>query len=277
MDPTLLHPIVALLGDDAEFPGQVGDPPFVLTDEVGAEQFSDEAKFTYQRPDRSRGEHAATTRGNETLGVESRGDLRQVKSLLMEFLDPSREASKILQLLISADRPRDLMVCRDATVPNDRLLVELGRLVGHDDDPLHDAAHDLLAIHCRRPRSLPERGDAVRKGSDSLAIGFAQRRRQSCEKPVVILLRLTLLLQRVLPPCLECPPPQSFFGLHGVILPLGPLDLMTRAFPRLTPMVVKAPALSLGVLDGAQAEVQRSGLQRAEHFSCYQLVQSYRR
>ena len=38
------------------------------SDEVVAEQFSDEAKITNQRPDRSRREHAATARGNEALG-----------------------------------------------------------------------------------------------------------------------------------------------------------------------------------------------------------------
>jgi hypothetical protein len=42
----LLEPIVDLLGDDTESPGQVGDPPFVLTDEVIAEEFPDEAKIT---------------------------------------------------------------------------------------------------------------------------------------------------------------------------------------------------------------------------------------
>ena len=46
VNPTLLDPIVDLLGYDAELPGQVGDPPFVLTDEVVAEQLSDEAQIT---------------------------------------------------------------------------------------------------------------------------------------------------------------------------------------------------------------------------------------
>jgi hypothetical protein len=46
VDPPLLDPIVDLLGDDTESPGQVGDPPFVLTDEVIAEEFPDEAKIT---------------------------------------------------------------------------------------------------------------------------------------------------------------------------------------------------------------------------------------
>src|SRR5262249_11437020 len=77
VDPTPLDPIVDLLGDDAESPGQVGDPPFVLTDEVVAEQLTDEAEITDQRPDRSRRERAASTRRHETLGVEPRGDLRQ--------------------------------------------------------------------------------------------------------------------------------------------------------------------------------------------------------
>ena len=163
VDPSLLDPIVDLLGDDAESPGQVGDPPLVRTDEVVAEEFPHQAKITDQRPDRSCRERAPTARGNETLGVESRGDLRQVQSLLMELLDSVREASKVFPLLIPADRPSDLMVCRDAAVPNDRHLVELGRSLGHDDDALHDAAHDLLRScaevpgACHSAATLPER------------------------------------------------------------------------------------------------------------------------
>src|SRR5262245_7212447 len=142
VDPTLLDPIVDLLGDDAEFPGQVGDPPFVLTDQVVAEEFPDQAKITDQRPDRSRRERATTARGNETLGVESRCNLSQVKSRLMELLDSFREASVIVQLLIAADGASDLMVRGHAAVPNDCHLVELARPIGHDDHALHDAAHD---------------------------------------------------------------------------------------------------------------------------------------
>src|SRR5262245_7154383 len=46
VDPTSLDPIVDLLRDDAQPPGQVGDPPFVLTDEVVAEEFPDQAQIT---------------------------------------------------------------------------------------------------------------------------------------------------------------------------------------------------------------------------------------
>jgi hypothetical protein len=78
VDPTPLDPVVDLLGDHAELPAQVGDPPFVLTDEVVAEQLSDEAEITDQRPDRSRRERAASARGHGPLRVEPRGDLGQV-------------------------------------------------------------------------------------------------------------------------------------------------------------------------------------------------------
>src|SRR3954451_1646712 len=117
VDPTLLDPIVDLLGDDAEFPGQVGDPPFVLADQVVAEQLPDEAKIADQRPDRGRREHAATARGNEALGVESRGDLGQVESLLMELLDSFHKTSDFFQLFIATDGPSDLMSCRHTAVP----------------------------------------------------------------------------------------------------------------------------------------------------------------
>jgi hypothetical protein len=95
----------------------------------------------------------------------------------MELLDPFREASKVFQLLIPANRPSDLMVCRDAAVPDDRHLVELRRSVGHDDDSLHDTAHDLLAIRRRRPRGVPQRGDAGGKRADPSPVGLAQCRR----------------------------------------------------------------------------------------------------
>jgi hypothetical protein len=46
MNPVLLDPIMDLLRNDAEFPCQVVDPPFVHTDEVVAKQFSHQAKIT---------------------------------------------------------------------------------------------------------------------------------------------------------------------------------------------------------------------------------------
>ena len=49
VDPALLDPVVDLLGDDTQLLGQVGDPPLVLTDEIVAEQFPDEAEITDQR------------------------------------------------------------------------------------------------------------------------------------------------------------------------------------------------------------------------------------
>ena len=48
VDPPLLDPVVDLLRDDAELPSQVGNPPFVLADEVVAKQFSDQAQITHQ-------------------------------------------------------------------------------------------------------------------------------------------------------------------------------------------------------------------------------------
>ena len=152
-----------------------------------------------------------------------------MQSLPVELLDPFREASKIFQLLIPADGPSDLMLRRHAALPDDRHVVALGRLVGHDDHSLHDAAHDLLAIRRRRPRGVPERGDAVGERSDPLPVGGAQRRRQFRQEAMVILLHLALLLQRVLPTRLQRARHESVLGLHGVILPLGPLDVLAGA------------------------------------------------
>ena len=115
--------------------------------------------------------------GTKPSALSLRGDLSQVQPLPVELLDPFREASKIFQLLIPADGPSDLVSCRDAAVPDDRHVVDLGRPVGHDDHSLHDAAHDLLAIRRRRPRGVPQRGDAGGERSDPSPFGLAQRRR----------------------------------------------------------------------------------------------------
>ncbi len=194
MNPSLPDPIVDLLRNHAEFPSQVRNPPFVLPDQVVAKQFSHQAQVTHQRSDPALCENATTARWNETLVVEFSGDLRPVKSLLMELRDSFREAPVIFQLLISADWSSDLVLGRKAAVPNNRHLVELGRFVGHDDHALHHAAHDLLAIERRRRWSVPERGDALGKCADSLSVRAAQGRRELRQEPVVVLPRLTLLL-----------------------------------------------------------------------------------
>src|SRR4051794_24984347 len=94
---------------------------------------------------------------------------------------------------------------------------------------------------------------------------------------MVILLHLALLLERLFPTRLQRACHESVLGLHGVILPLGSRDILPRAFQGLAPLVVELPALSLGALEGAQAEVQCSGLERAEHFPRDQVVQRRRR
>ena len=63
--------------DDAEFPGQVGNPPLILLEEVIAEQFTHEAEVTHQRADRGLLEDAATARRDEPFVVESGRDLRE--------------------------------------------------------------------------------------------------------------------------------------------------------------------------------------------------------
>ena len=110
MDPPLLDPVVDLLRDDAKFPGQVGNPPFVLLDEVIAEQLANEAQVTHQRADCGFLEDASTARWDETLVVELAGDLCEVEALAMELPDPFGETSKVFQLCISADGAGDLDV-----------------------------------------------------------------------------------------------------------------------------------------------------------------------
>src|SRR5512142_91318 len=87
VDPSLRDPVVDLLRDDAEFPGQVGDPPFIFPDEVVAEQLPHEAQVANQRPDAGLRENAAAARGHEPLRVEPLGDLREVKPLAVELRD----------------------------------------------------------------------------------------------------------------------------------------------------------------------------------------------
>src|SRR5262249_7263829 len=66
-------------------------------------------------------------------------------------------------------------------------------------------------------------------------------------------------------------------GLHGVILPLGSLDVLAGALQRPAPMVVQSLPLSLGGLDGAQAEVQPGPLPRAGDLAPDQFIQRPRR
>src|SRR4051794_30334946 len=123
VNPSLPDPVVDLLRNDVELPSQVRNPPFILPDKVVAKQFSHKAQGTHQRSDSTRCENATTARWNETLVVEFLGDLGEVKSLLMKLCDLLREALITLQLLISPDWSSELVLCRNATVPNNRHLV----------------------------------------------------------------------------------------------------------------------------------------------------------
>src|SRR3954467_10781097 len=113
-----------LLGDHAEFARQVDDPPLALPREVVAEQFSDEAQVTHQLADPRRGEAAATSRRDEALGVEPRGDLCEVKSFAVQPRDTLRQAANIFQLCINCDRPGDLVVGLEPALPYDRHVVK---------------------------------------------------------------------------------------------------------------------------------------------------------
>jgi hypothetical protein len=66
-------------------------------------------------------------------------------------------------------------------------------------------------------------------------------------------------------------------GLDRVILPLGSRDVLLDAFEGLTPLVVEALPLLLDILNRTQAELERGGLQGAQHFSRDQIVQRRRR
>jgi hypothetical protein len=123
VDPPLLDPVGDLLRDDAEFLGQVGNPPFIFLDEIIAEQLTNQAQVTHQRADRGFGEDAATARGDETFVVESGSDLRKLEALAVELPDPFREASKILELSIGADGAGDLMLSSHTSLPDDRDMI----------------------------------------------------------------------------------------------------------------------------------------------------------
>ena len=78
---------------------------------------------------------------------------------------------------------------------------------------------------------------------------------------MILLFHLALLLQGFLPTCLQCSRHESILGLHGLILSLGPADLVLHPFEFLMPVIVQALALLLDVLDGAQAEFQAGRFQ----------------
>src|SRR5258707_8757729 len=88
---------------------------------------------------------------------------------------------------------------------------------------------------------------------------------------------LALLLQSVLPTGFQGAGHEPVLGLHGLILPLGPGDLLARSFEGLTPLVMETLSLLLDVFDGPQAQVERGGLQRPEDFPRDQVVQRRRR
>src|SRR4051812_48242156 len=109
-----------LLRNDAELPSQVGNPPFVLADEVVPEQLAHEAQISDQRSDPVHRETTATARRNEPLFVEFFGDLRQMKSLVVEFPDAVHNLSPIAQLCIGANWSSNPVLRGKATLPDDR-------------------------------------------------------------------------------------------------------------------------------------------------------------
>src|SRR5579885_3788677 len=51
MDPSLFDPVMDLLRDDAQFTGQVWNPPLVFLQQVVAEILSEQAQFPHQGAD----------------------------------------------------------------------------------------------------------------------------------------------------------------------------------------------------------------------------------
>src|SRR5262249_33665505 len=64
LDPTLLDPVVDLLRNHAQMTSQVGNPPFVLCQEIVTEQLSHQTQTAQQCPNSRLGKHTTATRGS---------------------------------------------------------------------------------------------------------------------------------------------------------------------------------------------------------------------
>src|SRR5262249_27014091 len=86
-------------------------------------------------------------------------------------------------------------------------------------------------------------------------------------------LQIALLLESLFPTHLQRSHHQSILRLNGVILSLGPAELVLRAFEFLTPLIVQTRPLLLDVLLGVETEFQNSRFQSTQQFLSDQRVQ----
>jgi hypothetical protein len=263
MDPSLLDPVMDLLRSDAQFVSQLGNSPFVPSQQFVAEILADQTQFPHQGADSPFGKDAAAAGWDETLGVEPGGDGAAVQPFPLKFFQPLGESLVVLQLLVPAYRTSHLMPGRQPTFPDDRHVGELGRLVRRDHHAFDQAARDLLAIQSSGTCSMPERGDVLRQRLNPFSVRRTERGRQFRQEAVILFFQLALFLQGLFPTRFQRSRHQSILRLYGVILSLGPTNLVLCAFELLTPLVVQTLPLLLDVLDGAETEFQRSRFQSA--------------
>jgi hypothetical protein len=93
---------------------------------------------------------------------------------------------------------------------------------------------------------------------------------------IIILLRVTLSEQCVLPLPFQFASHQTILRFHGVILASGSLGLVTSPFPALLPMLSLASTLSLHNLPRRQAQFQGGRLEQAQYQGTDQVVEHRR-
>jgi hypothetical protein len=82
---------------------------------------------------------------------------------------------------------------------------------------------------------------------------------------IIILLRVTLSEQCLVPLPFQFPSHQTILWFHGMILASGSLGLVTSPFPALMPVLSLASPLSLHNIPRRQAQFQEGRLEQAQH------------
>ncbi len=93
---------------------------------------------------------------------------------------------------------------------------------------------------------------------------------------VVFFFESALIAQGLLPAPLQRPSDQAVLRLDRLVLPLGPLGLVTRSLQLLLPMAVEAIAFLADVLGRLEAQLQRGGFQGAKDLAGHEVIDRLR-